>query len=111
LVHYVAPRGGKLLDYFLNPEFTRVVSNKIYIVLVGSINFTRQRFLSIDSPEVLAEMLTERGEHERRRYQVAYIEYAHMDDVEFPSSFVDYASIAVRHTKQWAKALVAAFAG
>lgn len=106
IVHYVARAGTGLLQHFLDQEFAKAVSDKIYIVVIGSINIIRKRYLPIESVAGFLEVLRGLDEHRGRTYQVAYIDFGGVDPQQFSSSVVDYASVAMRHTKDIAKRLV-----
>lgn len=109
IVHYVAHAGTGLLQHFLDQDFAKAVSDKVYIVVIGSINITRKRYLPTESVTGLIEVMRERGEARGRSYQVAYVDFGEVDPQEFSSSVVDYASVAMRHTKEIAKRFVASY--
>ncbi|WP_162817590.1 PucR family transcriptional regulator [Microbacterium paraoxydans] len=109
IVHYVAHEGTGLLEHFLDREFAKALSDKIYIVVIGSINITRKRYLPTESVNGLVEVLQERGEHRGRIYQIGYVDFGPADPHQFTSSIVDYASIAMRHTKLIAKRFIARY--
>lgn len=108
-VHYVARSGSGLLDHFLDTEFAKALSDKVYIVVMGSINITRKRYLPTESVSGLSEVLHERNEHRERSYQVAYLDFGDIGHDQFSTSVVDYASVAMRHTKEIAKHLLSQY--
>lgn len=107
IVHYVASSGTGLLQHFLNHGLTKTVSDKVYIVVIGSINITRKHYLQIGSVPEFLDLLRERDEHRGRSYEVVYLDFGDIDLGRFSSSVVDYSSVAMRHTKNVAKKLVA----
>lgn len=107
IVHFVDRSATKTLRQLLDEEIVKMVNDKIYIVVMGSINITRKRYLASETIAELSELLTERDEHRNRIYQAIYLDFGEINPEQFSSSVVDYASIAMRHTKYLAKRLVA----
>lgn len=96
-VHLVSTQSS-LAPLATQPSAVKAIGDKLYIVILGSMNALRRKHLAHEDPAEAVRHWPQRSRQDRSQHQAMSVYFGHMSDEESQQSIIDYASIAAYHS-------------
>ncbi|MCI2264689.1 PucR family transcriptional regulator [Sediminivirga luteola] len=96
-VHIVSSM-PELVPLATDPHSVKIIGDKLYIVIMGTMNALRRKYLTPDDPAEKVRAWPEHSDDAEAHYQAAVVHFGQISSSDVQQSIIDYASIAAYHT-------------